>query len=504
MSLLQALGSSLHDVKAAMKNFLHTKLARTFLGLIALVLAGFTACSSMSDNHQHNFVAYSWSPVEDNSPNIIPFHWLKSSAADDLQAFVDEAVKATEAMPPGHRVLFSWDIHRMMMFQNNGDFLITSNGDVAGCNSEAGFIPYRSLWLNKGVTKVSNYFSDFFKLYSEAGGKLDVFVLDFEQGFSYWHLLDLVEKNYPCDINHYLDAIQNDSRFSAVRDALAIDDLKSIQLWHENDEHLKWLAYTWTHLANYIDSAVYQPLKDYYPSAEFSNYGYYYQSSDYDFPDIYGSFKHRYSAGVHVGTHQSREIYGWMNLPGGTTLAGVDYFATPFNAFRFAVNKLRAMLLSSPVPVSPWVAYKGFNQSHLNDNDYYQELIYHILLSGVDYLLYWNPAEQADYSKQDDRLLNQLISNVNALIDNRKLSYLTAELAGWLDDLLITKTQLNEEVQLWRLTVDIGINENISDLIIQSNPAKININDSIYEFNSMKVLQVDDALSDKGLWLISN
>ena len=471
---------------------------------LALIALGLGACSDQIESKPENFVAYSWSPTSEHTSNIIPFYWLKSSDADNLEDFVARAVEHTERMPVGHRVLFSWDIHRMMMSKDNGDFLYSTNGDVAGCNSEDGFTPYRSVWLDNGVEKVRQFFAEFFRLYSEAGGHLDVFVLDYEQGFSYWHLLDLVEKNYSCGIDHYLDAIQNDSRFADLKEVVPIEDLKSMTLWYENDDHLKWLSYVWPHLANYIDNALYQPLKMYYPDVEFSNYGYYYQQAEFDFPDIYGSDKQKYTKGIHVGTHQSRELYGWMNLPTGTALDGVEYAKTPFNALRFAVNKLRAMLLSSTMPVSPWVAYKGFDQSHLHNNDYYQELIFHTLLSGVDYLLYWNPSQQADFSDSDDRLLDQLMTQVNTLINDREIIYLTDNLVNWLDEIMITKVQLQEDVQLWRLTADIGIDETIEDLVVESSPAKIKVNDTTYTFDEMKVLPVQASMSDKGLWLISN
>lgn len=474
-----------------------------FAGLLALAFFSIAACSNKAENNAPDFVAYSWSPVPDNHANIIPFHWLQSADTVNMQAQISDAVRATQAMPQGHRVLFSWDIHRSMSFQENGDFLYTASGEVAGCNSENGFKPYRSLWWDNGIEKVRRYFTDFFKLYRQAGGELDVFVLDFEQGFSYWHLVDLVEKNYSCGLDHYLDAMQNDSRFSQVRDSVAINDLKSIKLWYENDDHLRWQAFAWAHLASYIDRAIYGPLRDYFPNADFSNYGYYYQSSRFDLPDIHGTYTHRYTDGIHVGTHQSREIYGWMNLPAGTVLEGMEYSATPFNAFRFAVNKVRAMLLSSAVPVSPWVGYKGFDQSHLKDNDFYQELIYHILLSGVDYLLYWNPSQQADYSSEDDRLLNQLIGQVNGMTNNRKLSAMTRELVSWLDNLVITKAELAEHIEVWRVTADIGLSQDIGDMIIQAEPAIIKINDSVYKFDSMKVWDEIKPLSDKGIWLIT-
>ncbi len=483
---------------------MQAKYISAFMISFLLVWTSFSACADSHKNESRNFVAYSWSQVADDYSNIVAFHWLKSADAQDMQAYVASAVEATQSMPEGHRVLFSWDIHRSMSLPSNGDFLFTATGAVAGCMYEDGFRPYRSLWWDKGVAQIRRKFTEFFRLYSEAGGKLDVLVLDFEQGFSYWHLLDLVEKNYPCGLDHYLDAIQGDSRFSDIKNAVGMEDLKSIKLWFENDNHLKWSAFSWAHLAKYIEQAIYQPLNKFYPDADFSNYGYYYQSSEFEFPDIYGNNRHRYTDGIHVGSHQSRELYGWMNLPAGTVLGDVEYANTPFNAFRFALNKLRAMLLSSPVPVSPWVAYKGFSYSHLKDNDFYQELIFHTLLSGIDYLLYWNPSQQADYSKRDDRLLNQLMDQVNALINNRKLDYLKQGIISWLDEIIITKAQLAQDIDLWRVSANIGLDEQIDNMIVDANPAKIKINGIVYEFGSMRVLVEGNSLSDKGLWLISN
>ncbi len=455
-------------------------------------------------NQNESFVAYSWSEPEADYSNILPFHWLKSADFRDMDQFVADTKAATDAMPQGHRVLFSWDLHRHMAYQVNGDFLYTKSGEIAGCNSEQGFIPYRSLWWDNGVKAVQQRFERFFKSYKEADGKLDVFVLDFEQGFSYWHLKDLAEKNYPCGLDAYLDAIQNDARFSDWVEQLGFSDLKTLNLWYENDNHLKWSALLWQHLAGYIDEAVYQPMKKYFPNADFSNYGYYYQKSKLDFPDIHGYYRHRYTDGIHVGTHQSREIYGWADLPSQVKLTGKPYPTTPYNAFRFALNKLRAMLLSSETPVSPWVAYKGFTNGYLYDNDYYQELILHILLSGIDYLLYWNPAGQNDFSPENDRLLDQLIAQVNDLVDNREISYETAELANWLDDVLMTSVKFEDGTQLWRLTAKLGVDQKLADFIISTDPVKLKIEELEYKFSNMQILEVENSLSDKGLWLVSS
>ncbi len=472
--------------------------------LLIILFASLIACQKDDDHPQRNFVAYSWTAPGHNYSNIIPFYWLKSEDFHDLNQFVADAKTATDLMPEGHRVLFSWNLHRSMAYQVNGDFLFTKLGDVAGCDSESGFVPYRSLWWDNGVAEIRQRFEKFFEAYYEAGGQLDVFVLDFEQGFSYWHLKELADNHYSyCGLDAYLDAIQNDSRFKNWREQLGFDDLKTLNQWYENDHDEKWSALVWKHLAAYIDEAVYEPMKAYFPDADFSNYGYYYQNTELNFPDIYGNYRHRYTDGIHVGTHQSREIYGWVDLPIQTRLAEQPYPTTPYNAFRFALNKHRAMLVSSEVPVSPWVAYKGFSNGSLDNNDYYQELILHMLLSGLDYLLYWNPDHHNDFNKQDNRLLNDLIEQVNDLIGDSNIHYETSELAHWLDDILITKIGLENGKQLWRITANLEANQKITDYIIASNPLQLKIKDLDYDFTEMKVLELEQSFSDKGLWLIS-
>jgi len=462
------------------------------------------ACEQKQADQDKNFMAYSWSQPAMDYSNILPVHWLKSEDLHDFDQFVLKAKTATNLMPDGHRILFSWNVHRSMAYQINGDFLYTKDGAIAGCSSAEGFKPYRSLWWDNGVEVVRQRFDKFFKSYKEIGGALDVFVLDFEQGFSYWHLKHLADKNYPCGLDAYLDAIQNDARFSNWQNQLEFDDLKTLNQWYKNDDHLKWSALVWKHLANYIDIAVYQPMKKYFPNADFSNYGYYYQKSEMDFPTIHGYYRHRYTDGIHVGTHQSREIYGWVNLPSQVRLANKEYPTTPYNAFRFALNKNRAMLLSSQTPVSPWVAYKGFSNGHLYDNDYYQELIFHMLLSGNDYLLYWNPIDQKDFSSVDDKLLDQLIGQVNELIQGRRINFEMTELANWLDDVLLTKVEFDDGEKLWRLTADLAGDKKLSEFIVNTDPARIELEGLEFEFSGMRILSLDNPLSDKGMWLVSS
>jgi hypothetical protein len=52
------------------------------------------------------FVAYAWSGEPGKYDNVIPFYWLRRATLDPAKA-----KDGTEAMPKGHRVLFSWDLH---------------------------------------------------------------------------------------------------------------------------------------------------------------------------------------------------------------------------------------------------------------------------------------------------------------------------------------------------------------------------------------------------------
>ena len=132
----------------------------------------------------------------------------------DREAMLSRAKEATDAMPEGHRVLISWDLHRDMAWHPD-DVLRDADGNVAGCREEesGAFIPYRSVWWDHGVARAATRLDNWFREYKEKGGRVDVVVVDFEQGLSYWHLLGLAQREYPCGLEAYLDAIEADPRF---------------------------------------------------------------------------------------------------------------------------------------------------------------------------------------------------------------------------------------------------------------------------------------------------
>jgi len=127
-----------------------------------------------------------------------------------------------------------------------------------------------------------------------------------------------------------------------------------------------------------------------------------------------------------------------------------------------------------------------------------------MLLSGNDYLLYWNPIDQKDFSSVDDKLLDQLIGQVNELIQGRRINFEMTELANWLDDVLLTKVEFDDGEKLWRLTADLAGDKKLSEFIVNTDPARIELEGLEFEFSGMRILSLDNPLSDKGMWLVSS
>jgi hypothetical protein len=105
---------------------------------------------------------------------------------------------------------------------------------------------------------------------------------------------------------------------------------------------------------------------------------------------------HCYYAGALFGNYQAPSCYGQVGGIGGVVPGD---WKSPFTSVLRSVNQVRACLRSSSAPVIPWIAfrsYAGDDPAHpiipWVNTDYYQENLYHLMLSGAsNNLLYFNP-----------------------------------------------------------------------------------------------------------------
>lgn len=467
--------------------------------IVAAVIAA-TACSRLPTAAT---MAYSWSEVDESIPNIVPFHWIRRADLGDPERMVERAKAATDAMPAGHRALFLWDLHRDMAWHPE-DVVRDRSGAPVGCIvPDRPFTPYRGIWWDHGVARASKRVDDWFARFKAAGGSVDVLVLDFEQGFGYWQLYYLAEREYPCGLAQYLNALVQDPRFASIPGADRIDDVERLVDWYRHDDYLRWDAVMHERLAHYIDRVLYEPAAKHFPGIELSNYGYYYQAPALQLPDINGHDQNRYGPGRHVGTHQSRALYGWLaNIRDHILDGSQPYRATPFNGFRYAVNAMRAMALSSTVPVSPWVANKEFSQSLLRDSDLYQELILHVALSGIDYLLYWNPlGTDSPATPTSNRLLSHLLTHVDETAGAGHRVPLTQGLVPWSQPYVVTGAMVRGR-RIWRFSPDLDGDARIGDTIVSRNPAVFNVRGIRVDFPRGRIVEAGDNLAPRGFWVV--
>jgi|GEM_PF-1644597 len=478
--------------------------------------------------------AYSWTTVDPKLDHIIPFYWLRLSDLSDLDSAVLKAKTATDAMPVGHKVLFSWDLHREMS-HHPLDALRDPFGNPVGYTDREGrFKPYHGIWWDHGVEVVRNRFDEFFSRYAALGGQVDVMVLDFEEGFSNWHLENKANREYGGNAESYFLAIQNDPRFEPVRQELnfgpiltvtggngvtilygskfdslrresGLSSLLAVLRWSTNEDYLKWNALMQDRAAAYVNKAVYEPIRKYFPDVKMSNYGYYHYSQEFPVPDRNGHLIYKYGDGAHVGTHQSYELYGWMGRVEDLKLDGTHFYTkTPFNAFRYEVNKLRAMKLSSEVPIYPWVSYKEFDDSLLRQSDLYQELIFHAGLTGVENFLFWNPTDHVatPATPSSNALLNDCLKQLEDLIGFEDRETLVKGLVGWGDDYVLTGMRAKGR-SVWRFTPKLEGENSLESVLVRTFPATFQVGSTTVTIPEGRVFIPENIISRQGYWVIA-
>ena len=212
-----------------------------------------------------------------------------------------------------------------------------------------------------------------------------------------------------------------------------------------------WRPWIWdemfvdTLFTNALNSSVYAPIASLYPRVEFSNFANHYHTDASAMSAhewwVWSGASSTSCAGIgsHVGSHQSTSLYGGRPWYGYSHILSSQRHdrvwsvtASPFNAFVQGVKEVRDMMtatattttkmtkkttgeedgtstqqLSSAqrfnsVPLHPWFAPRDFHcsdpghgtnaTSHLYGSDFWQEQLFHVILSsGATSLYWWKP-----------------------------------------------------------------------------------------------------------------
>lgn len=331
-----------------------------------------------------------------------PFQTMLLMGTDQWPELTPEQAKAAlDAMPEGRRAIFWW--HGLDSLYNQ-DTITGSNG-----------IHYRSLWPVKGIAYWKNQVNTWFKALHDIGGKVDVVYFDYEDGISTWSQPRAGDPLTEAEYIIYYQAIMADPRWPELATRMGFSDLINPEVWNfwVNQNYVIFNGITSALRSMQMNEAIYEPLKSYWPNIiqwcdgaivtkpsecvrEFNGhrswswYGY----DDHLFPD----------GGTGYATHDVIYLFNGygLNFANRTDVVGdgQPVGSSPYKAVLFFMDEARAQMRSTSRPWVPLMAYEHFSDNFVNDltqpnfhgTGWYQEVVFHALLTGADTIEYWNPA----------------------------------------------------------------------------------------------------------------
>lgn len=403
---------------------------------------------------------FSWEEPAPGAENITGFIWIdlsdEAKARHPRALGPEQAAEASRQRPKGCAAVFIWKGHDVI-----------GHPDDCAKTPDGKSTQFPSPWMEHGVAQVKERVTRFFTAFGKAGGKLDYLVLDYEGGLSNWGMKP-----------GQADAILADPRAAALKAKLGFDSADALKncspppyvlgddlaavVAKGDKPYMKWNRTMYGLLCAAMNEALYAPVRELYPKARASNYGMNAIGLDNPALDTNGHI----DAGFEgcFGNRGSSAFYGYRQLRSRKTASGREYGGQPFDVLRWLANSMRAFRRSTETPFSPWVCHKSWTGDAafdyaLSDNDYYQELIYHLALMDADDILFWNPAPWAASQtlkemrkESDDLLLDACVRVLNEKFGSKTRRCVTLKEIPWESELLVTGAQIGDRV-LWRVTV---------------------------------------------------
>lgn len=352
------------------------------------------------------------------------------------------------------------------------------------------------IWWDEKTAECAAYLESFFKAFSEAGGHVDYIFSDAEMGMSIWHL------NY---VPTMLKNIYNDPRYQTeIRPLLAergfIFSLPNTQeakdAYGENCEIWKATstsngnAYIWNAVMNerhakYLDRAVLEPARKYFPNVSYSEYILYNADAWYN---LYVDTNHNvptYQGGTYAtaGTHSAPDLYGgWTGQPlitpfgevirKGSTYLNADLYYRFFVTFN-DINRARgAMLSTEGGRIQPWITtisyIAGIGQARdsegkyiSGDRPYYYEYLFHIGLCNPDPFLYFEAPNidgvevGADQHYHNNAAITAALRELNEVAGYSDRKTLVRDLETFANHFILSGMYANGR-NIWRITPDIA------------------------------------------------
>jgi cytochrome c553/chitodextrinase len=465
---------------------------------IALFLTSANANPVVVQPDSHAFAVREPSSVLDK---ITPLHAIHLQALDSTASLgkaVQAALDATTLMPPGRRAILNVDL----------DFLAIANAGVATTSADSktmqvmtangSLLPEHGIWLEQGVATVRQRVSDFFRLYRQAGGELDLVALDY-RGLSLTAADLQAVAEASGSLPDYLAAIEADPRFAEVKAQLGFGNLLSLYAGDTRaaKRQQRWNAVMKQRMAAYLQQAFYQPLAAVFPQVQVTARDYYRQTADFSVPG--NAFEQ--TSGALAGNAQGRHLSGVLPA-GGLQIAGKAYAPTAFNAFRYETNRVRGMVLSAPEAVFPTLNAKNQPETTpgmaalLQGSDLYQEMVIHAALAGARQFVYQNQNAPAD----DETLLDNTLKEVDQYLGATVMTPAIDNLVDWQQPFVLSGAT-GAKGKVWRFTPRLDAYTSIASTISQQQPAVFHVGGMQITVPGAKVEAPATAVSGQGLWL---
>ena len=269
-------------------------------------------------------------------------------------------IAALNALPAGSRVIHLADFTEVAGY---GFGMFEGFGYVDPVNAAGAAVPYYMLWMDKWAQIVEARVTSFFTQFKALGGQFDMFVMDIESiGMDYYKLRMVDHRVNPnsSPSQSVFQAIMADSRWAGVKDqlfkaGLTQADLDKITTWAGNGKEAAiWNAVMQNRVANYLNTAIADPIRQLYPNAPISNYQHYLHTPTIVSGNQAALTQSPYTIGTVVGNMQGVDLYG---LSQGVYTGGDDSvrFRTGIAKLTFTQNTN-----GSGVPVASGVVRAEF------------------------------------------------------------------------------------------------------------------------------------------------
>lgn len=322
---------------------------------------------------------------------------------------------------------------------------------------------FQSPWLDHATAQIRQGMQRFMRGFVEAGGRLDYLILDFEGGIRTWE---------HCGTGLFT-AIAHDPRWDDPTEGFSGRSLKEQLAPHPVHDvcdsgvggsgYLHWNALQFEVTAHALNDAIFNVAQAHFPALKGSNYWHsgVTEHEAHNAPNNNGRFQHKPAI---VGTHGSSNFYGNIRRLAGKAreLGQVNaYGRHSFSALRWMVKRARAMWRSNEGRVMPWIAFPEWPESNFPGTPYYDELIYHLALTGSGPLLFWNPHGQdwntygVESDARQEMRVDAILAEVERQIEKEQ-GYGKLATRGeipWDSKVIATAVKTASGSALWRVSV---------------------------------------------------